>query len=67
MIWTATAPETFCATGIGWYGEPGQHGWDTCAVHSRTFSVSSLSGMPSSPASRRSTAAPPSACWARFM
>jgi hypothetical protein len=65
MICTATLSGTFCLTGTGWYGEPGQHGWDTCALHSRTFSVSSLCDMPSRLASRCSTAAPPSGCAAR--
>ena len=67
MIWTAIASGTCWATGMGWYGEPGQHGWDTCAVHSRTFSVSSLWDMPSRRASLCSTAAPPSLWVARFI
>ncbi len=34
---------TFCATGIGWYGEPCQHGCETPTVHSRTRSCIVLS------------------------
>ena len=67
MIWTAIESGTWSATGMGWYGEPGQHGWDTCALHSRTFWVSSLSDMPSRWASLCSTPTPPSLWTARFI
>ena len=53
---------TFCATGIGWYGEPCQHGCGTPTVQSRTRSCIVLSLILSSLASRASSAAPPSAC-----
>ena len=65
MISTATESGTCCATGMGWYGEPGQHGCPVWALHSRTFSVSCLCGMCSRLASRVSTALPPSLWVAR--
>ena len=62
MICRATAGVTCCATGIGWYGEPCQHGWDTPAVHSRIFCCSRASLMPSRCASRVSSGMPPPGC-----
>ena len=37
---------TFSATGIGWYGEPGQQGCLTPTVQIRTFSLSTRSDRP---------------------
>ncbi len=50
-------------TGIGWYGEPFQQGCCVLASQSRTFSWTSLAGIPSTSASRVSTALPASFCW----
>ena len=60
MICSAIVSLTCSATGIGWYGDPVQHGWETPRVHSLTFSDSALSDRCSSGASRASTALPSS-------
>ncbi len=51
--------------GIGWYGEPFQHGRGVFASHSRTLFSASCGCMPSTAASRVSTALPSSGCWSR--
>src|SRR3984957_726842 len=60
MICSAIVSLTCSATGIGWYGDPVQQGWETPRVHSRTFSVSALSDRCSNGASLASTALPSS-------
>ena len=42
MIWSAVWSLTPWATGIGWYGEPDQHGALTPFVHSRVLSLSAV-------------------------
>ena len=51
--------------GIGWYGEPFQQGCGVSASHSRTFSMTSLGFMPSTPASLARTALPSSGIFSR--
>ncbi len=59
---------TRCATGIGWYGEPCQHGWLTPTVHSLHLLlhglVADVSSLPAglAPPCRRLPAAPRSPC-----
>ena len=60
---SATVCGTFWATGIGWYGEPCQQGCETPAVHSRTRSRRVARLILRMPASRVSSAVPPSDCW----
>ncbi len=42
MICSATWSLTFCATGIGWYGDPAQQGGLTPFTHSRDLAASRL-------------------------
>ena len=42
MICSATWSVTFCATGIGWYGDPAQQGGLTPLTHSRDLAASRL-------------------------
>ena len=42
MICSAIVSLTFSATGIGWYGDPVQQGWETPRVQSLTFSRQGL-------------------------